>query len=168
MKIRDAKVGDELQIAQVQFDAWKATYDGVMPITLIESMDIQIYEKNWTEALKIQGKGKYLVAEIEGKIIGFATFGPARDSDLSETESAELVALNVTPKYWRKKVGSALLDQVLALVGNKYKYIYLWVAEKNHQAISFYQPFGFSLEGSIKENESHGGIKELRYVAPLC
>ena len=165
MFIREAQVDDSEDIASVQFDAWGAAYSGIMPEEFLSSMDLQAYKSNWKKSLANPGAGRYIVAEVEGKIVGFSVFGPARDGDLDKRADAELVAINVDPAHWGNNIGSKLLDAVVSEVSGSYRALYLWVAEKNKRARNFYEYHGFKLEGGKKKVPSHGYIAEVRYLS---
>lgn len=168
MQIRTAELMDAKCIATLHVDVWRAAYKGIMPDSLLDNMDINYCEQSWSKTLKAPGNGKYLVAQVDKELVGFATFGPARDTDLEEKNSAELVAINISPEYWRQAIGSQLLSSVIDSVKGKYTNLYLWVAENNIRAISFYERYGFNPDGKTKTDNSHGDIVELRYVARLC
>ncbi|WP_041523643.1 GNAT family N-acetyltransferase [Gilvimarinus agarilyticus] len=167
MHIREASVADAEEIAQVQLQAWKSAYSGIMPEEFIDSMDVEIYRSNWQRALKHSGPGRYLVAVNDDVLLGFSVFGPARDADLDGERSAELVGINVKPTAWRSGVGTALLRDVVKETSASYQTLYLWVAKQNVRAIQFYESHGFSLEGKEKTEESHGNVAEVRYVLPM-
>jgi len=167
MKIRRAEVTDAKCIARLHINVWRDTYMGIMPDSLLDNMDIDEYEKRWSKTLKDPGKGRYLVVDAGKELVGFATFGPARDEDLEGMNSAELVALNISSDYWRQNIGTDLLSAIIDSVKGNYKNLYLWVAEKNDRAISFYEKFGFIQDGKTKTGNSHGNIVELRYVLQM-
>lgn len=167
MNIREARFSDAEAIAQVQFQAWKSAYSGIMPDEFIDSMDMAIYRSNWQRALKHAGPGRYLVAVNDDGLLGFSVFGPARDTDLGGEHSAELVGINVKPTVWLSGVGTALLREVVKETSASYQALYLWVAKQNVRAIQFYESHGFSLEGKEKTEASHANVEEIRYVLPL-
>ena len=168
MIIRIPEVKDSEGIAKVQYEAWKSAYGEIMPAEFVKAMDVDVYTKNWHNALSKKGKGKYLVVEEGGEIIAFCTFGPARDEDLNSSKFAEIVAINVHPSHWRKSVGSKLLKSIFMATKSQYKFICLWVADENQQAKLFYENFGFNPDGNSKNIEQHGNIKEIRYVCGVC
>ena len=167
MQIRKAKIADAKCMAKLHIDVWQAAYKGIMPDVLLDNMDLHSYEQGWFNTLKSPGKGRYLVALLGEEIIGFATFGPARNKIIEATNPAELVAINVSPDYWREGIGSKLLLSIIDNVKLSYESLYLWVAEKNTRAVSFYENFGFIHDGKTKTDQSHGDIVELLYVAKL-
>ncbi|MEP4546295.1 MAG: hypothetical protein ABJ000_08965 [Saccharospirillum sp.] len=76
--VRKAKVGDEVRMAEIQVAAWRRAYSGMMSPALLDALDINQKTDMWRNALERAGKGSYLVAEVSGRVEGFAVFGPAR------------------------------------------------------------------------------------------
>ncbi len=140
-----------------------------MSAEFLNALSIDKRREMWKSALKQPGKGRYIVAEMQNCIQGFAVFGPARDNDLDES-ACELVAVNVHPNYWRQKLGSSLLKSVLdSALHENYKSVHLWVIRGNSSAISLYERFGFNYSGKSKIDCSHSGspIHEVRYSMSL-
>ncbi len=165
MEVRKAKVGDEARMAEIQVAAWQRAYSGIMSPALLDALDISQKTDMWRNALKRASKGSYIVAEINGRVEGFAVFGPARDQDLDESESAEIVSINIDPDKWGYGLGRSLASSMIdRLSTDGFGSIYLWVVEQNERAIRFYQRNGFIREGNIKADHKHSGIQELRLV----
>ena len=91
------------------------------------------------------------------EIAGFATWGPSRLEE--HVTELELYALNVSPRHQ----GSGLADLLMA-ESIADETCELWVADGNRRAISFYQRYGFRLDGADRRDEDHGGVVELRMV----
>jgi L-amino acid N-acyltransferase YncA len=167
--IRNARAGDEEAIANIHVLAWQVAYKDFMSNEYLSSLSVHARTKEWKDTLSNPGKGKYLIAEADGIIKGFAVYGPARDEDLDETAS-ELVALNIHPDSWRMKYGKSLLGAVIDNVASEnYKTIHLWVINGNTPAINLYHSFGFQNAGLSKIENSHSGypIHETRYSKTL-
>lgn len=162
--VRKAKVGDEVRMAEIQVAAWRRAYSGIMSPALLDALDINQKTAMWRNALERAGKGSYLVAEVNGRVEGFAVFGPARDKDLDGSESAEIVSINIDPDKWGYGLGCSLLNFMIERLSNDgYRSICLWVVEQNERAIRLYQRNGFVSEGKIKADPKHSGIQELRF-----
>jgi L-amino acid N-acyltransferase YncA len=170
-KIRTANLNDVERISCIHVNAWKKAYIDVMPKEYLNSLTAEDRMPMWEKALVSPGKGIYVVSEFKCEVQGFAVFGPARDEDISNLFTGELVALNVNPVVWSSGIGSALLEHVIACSsGYNWKSLYLWVVTTNARAISLYERYGFENEGKIKVDNSHSGnpITERRYVKTLC
>lgn len=80
---------------------------------------------------------RYLVAELEGEVIGYAVASYAGDI-------AELQRIGVDPARRRRGVAAALLDQVVAEApGTGADRLILEVREDNAGALAFYASRGF-------------------------
>ena len=161
--LRNPTVTDAPAIANLQCVTWRKAYTGVMPDAFLAGLDEAAFTVNWTRALASSGPGEYQVACIASSIIGFATFGPARDSSIGSLQLkgyAELAALNVHPEYWRCGVGARLLSEVEAALLGRYSTMYLWVADGNARAQAFYQKQGFRLFGDPRQSQRVEGVRE--------
>jgi GNAT superfamily N-acetyltransferase len=87
-------------------------------------------------------RGRVVVAEEDGRPIGFAAF-----------EGERLDALYVVPDRWDGGVGSRLLE-VAGPVS------VLWVLEDNHRGRRFYERHGWASDGA---EQDAFGANELRY-----
>lgn len=167
--IRSAQIGDEEAIANIHILAWQTAYNKFMSEEYLSSLSVHERTEGWRAALANPGKGKYLVATTDGSIRGFAVYGPARDEDLDDS-SSELVALNVHPDSWRRKIGYSLVSAVLDNTSlENYDSIHLWVIKGNTPAIKLYESFGFQDTGISKVDDFHSGrpLHELRYSRSL-
>lgn len=156
-------------MAEIQVASWRRAYSGIMSPSLLDALDINQKTDMWRNALERAGKGSYIVAEVNGRVEGFAVFGPARDQDLDGSETAEIVSINIDPDKWGYGIGRSLLSYMIdRLNTDGFGSIYLWVVEQNERAIRLYQRNGFVREGSIKTDPKHSGIQELRLVRNIA
>lgn len=104
-------MGDEVRMAEIQVAAWRRAYSGIMSPALLDALDINQKTAMWRNALERAGKGFYRVAEVNGRVEGFAVFGPARDKDLRSSRVATITRLNTSrprlsvPNQWLKLGG---------------------------------------------------------------
>lgn len=85
--------------------------------------------------------GDVLVAEANGKILGFAVL------EISEGR-AELDGLFVEPEHWRKRIGSALVEAVIREARRKGLTVLTVVASPSARA--FYERCGFTVEDATE------------------
>ena len=75
--IRLAEVQDAAAIAHVHVESWRTTYKGLVPeeylASLNEAKRVAVWQEWLTRDISI------FVAEVEGKIVGFASGGPIRE-----------------------------------------------------------------------------------------
>ena len=160
IRIRPATAEDIEAMAAVHAAGWEQGFAGIVPPELTPSLE--------TLAERMRERpGERLVAEIDGEVRGFCTFGPSRDAD-GEARVADIYVLFVDPRAWRGGVGKALVHQALAeLEKAGYDQVTLWSAAENARANDFYERLGFSLDGAEQTRESFGKVREIRYRRDL-
>lgn len=123
-------------------------------------MDAEAIASAWRESLAT-GRSRLYVAELDGRIAGYAGVGPERDPSASRT-TGELYALFVHPDAWRAGVGRALTDAAVDdLRAHGCDRVNLWVIEANARARAFYRRYGF-VETTDRTYSSLGDLPELR------
>jgi ribosomal protein S18 acetylase RimI-like enzyme len=104
------------------------------------------------------------VIKSDGKITGFITLGRSRDIDAA-SECGEVWGIYISPDYWRRGLGTILLNWGLKELGSRgLPSVTLWVLEDNRHARSFYEKQGFEFDGTVKTIELGKLINEVRYV----
>jgi ribosomal protein S18 acetylase RimI-like enzyme len=88
---------------------------------------------------------KYLIAEIQGKAVGYAKLGKKEVPEALEgMKFLELERLYVLTDYQNHKVGAALMSACIqCCVTQEFDVLWLGVWEHNTRAKKFYQDFGF-------------------------
>lgn len=82
--VRLATPDDADAIAAVHVASWKATYRGHMDDAFLESLSVENRTGMWRHMLaRRDDRCGIHVAGQQGDIVGFCSFGPARDDDLS-------------------------------------------------------------------------------------
>lgn len=93
-ELRLATETDVPALAALHVLGWQAAYRGLMPDDYLDGLDPCDRQVTWRELLATGTVA--LVAESEGALTGFASYGPSR-----EVEGAgELYALYVAPAAW--------------------------------------------------------------------
>jgi GNAT superfamily N-acetyltransferase len=161
--IREAQIEDARGVAQVNVASWQAAYPGLIDQTFLDSLDVDGRTESWQRILH-QRRGRVLVAEDEGSVIGFCAVGPAIDDDWGE-----VFAIYVDPQHWGHGVGRDLLvaaEHSLSEAG--VPRALLWVLEGNDRARVFYERQGWA-PGKPIRIEAIGGsdVTEVRYEKAL-
>lgn len=143
--------------------SWQAAYPGLIDQAFLDALEVDSRAKSWDRILR-QSRGKVLVAEEEGIVVGFCALGPA-----IEDSWGEVFAIYVDPARWGEGMGRDLLaagERALAEAG--FTNAVLWVLDGNARARAFYERQGWSL-GKPMRIESIGGrdVNEVRYEKPL-
>lgn len=180
LMIRDATVADARGIAVVHVDSWRAAYAGLIDQTVLDQQSVDAREAMWsawiTRSLAGESTGAYgpvahrlVVAELDDRIVGWASFGGGRDADFRDR--GEIAGLYAHPDVWSQGVGRALIRHAEdELRTSGWSRAYLWVLKGNERAIGFYRAHGWTADGGEKfgEGGSVQGLHELRLVTDLA
>ncbi|MBA3721419.1 MAG: GNAT family N-acetyltransferase [Parachlamydiaceae bacterium] len=164
LNIREAKIEEAHTIAQAEREI--AQEPG-----LFCSMPSELTDENVVNTISTfikNKKGIYLVAELEGQLIGHAFLEPYHVKSLSHVADLNIV---VHKGWQRKGVGKQLLAQiVLWAKSSGIEKIQLNVRATNFAAISLYRKFGFTEEGRLKKRVkiNHGYIDDIVMGLSLC
>lgn len=140
--IREANEQDICEILDIYNDAiinTTAVYD-YTPHTLED-------QKHWYQK-KIENKCPVLVFEENGKIAGFATFGPFRDWPAYKYTIEHSVHIN--PGYKQKGLGTFLLKALIEIAEEEeYITIVAGIDDSNIASIKLHEKLGFTYSGTI-------------------
>jgi GNAT superfamily N-acetyltransferase len=152
--IRRATAADALSIATVHVRSWKAAYPGLIPQTYLDALTPEDRLVTWDEVL---GRGPSpLTGTLVGvdatdDIVGFASFGPNRDDDMTDSGVGEVRALYVDPSAWGRGAGAKLLLAATdEFVRGSCHTATLWVLDTNDRARGFYERMGWRPDGVTK------------------
>lgn len=162
--IRPAVLGDAAAIAKVHIASWQEAYTGIVPAEILDNLDVQRREEQWRAHLQDAEREsiRIWVAEREGEIVGFASFGPSRDED-ADRHTWELYAIYLTPEAWGRGVARELMRTVLAQP-EAAETVTLWVLADNERARHFYRRHGFTPDGTERlEDFGPAQLQEVRY-----
>ena len=165
MRIRQAIIADAHRIAQIHVDGWRAAYRGRMPDEILDKLDVEKRAAFWGGRLADRECGVFVV-ELNERVVGFCDLIPTRDKDLDPKTTAEIVAIYVDPRHWRKGAGQALCRFALETAGREnYSAVTLWCLDSNVAARSFYEKVGFHLDGATKVDQSLKSheLREVRF-----
>lgn len=135
--IRDMQQEDIKQVQDVAKTTWNATYEGIIPSEAQENFLKSAYN---VEMMKQRLERSILyVAEVEGRVVGFANFSPVR-----EDGKVELGAIYLYPEQQGKGIGSALLQKGIKDLDGVNE-IYINVKKDNKIGTTFYEAKGFEV-----------------------
>ena len=138
--VRAATRADAAAIARVQYESWRTTYAGILPLDVINSVG-QRDAAEWQRRIeRASPDAATWIAERAGKAVGFASCGPAR-SDVERLDG-EIYALYVLQKHQRRGVGRELVRECARhFVRHGMFGLFLWVLRAN-RARMFYEALG--------------------------
>ena len=154
--IRKANISDSPRLAEIHVFGWRCAYkDFISMEFLINKHTVKKREEKFNEYLSDNNDyGKTYVFEENNIVKAFMTIGNCRDDDKND-ETFELQGIYVDPLFQRQKIGTHFVDYCIkeAHIQNK-KEIVLWVFEKNHESVKFYEKMGFNKDGKCKIMEN--------------
>ncbi|MEW8975692.1 MAG: GNAT family N-acetyltransferase [Exiguobacterium sp.] len=153
MRIREARPEDALAIARVHIDAWRETYQGIIPDSYLAQLSYEKRTKQWEQTLVDQ---RVYVVELEDEVVGFAQGGPNR----RDAREGELYAIYVLRASQGQGLGKALFQRIIEDLA-EYEAMQVSVLRDN-PACQFYERFGGRLlEESMIER---GGVELVQRV----
>jgi len=167
MLVRRAAITDALGIAEVHVRSWQEAYRGLMPQEVLDGLSVADRAAGWERNITAPSEGtQTLVVEREQRVVGWASFGRARDADA--VADAELWGIYAHPDAFGTGVGHLLISAVEdALRDQGYTSAYLWVLAGNSRASDFYERHGWHADGGTKVDERPGLVlNELRHLKP--
>ncbi|MEV0152287.1 GNAT family N-acetyltransferase [Micromonospora sp. NPDC050686] len=180
LTIRCEEPDDAEAVARVHIHGWQAGYAGIMPDEVLRRLNPVAWAQRRRDLGTADPEHPFstLLAEADGAVVGFATFGPYRNNqdraDLDLTRG-EIVGLYVEPAYWGAGTGPALLARARAgLAGRGWTDYRVWVLATAHRARRFFQRAGLSPDGErstypvpLAGGRPPVGLVELRYAGRL-
>ncbi len=136
---RRARASDSFAISGVHETSWRHAYNGIIPHRSLDTMVRRRDPKWWARA--IRNSTRILVLEVGSQIVGYATVGPNRVSELPQ--DGEVYELYLLPEYQGIGLGKQLFLAArgeLAALGMTTSLV--WVLEDNMQATHFYANAG--------------------------
>jgi len=166
--IRRASVDDADAVAEVHVASWRAAYRGIVAQEVLDGLSVaeraNAYRGHLADPSAELG---LFVCEDEGRVVAFATCGPAGDDEPAHV--AALYALYADPAAWDTGAGRALMSAVLSeLRGRGYRELVVIVLDDNGRARRFYERAGFALEATGEPLQGFDfDLTQARYRLPL-
>lgn len=148
--IRAARPEDARPVAEVHVASWRHAYRGLLPEDSLERQSVDDREAMWLGSFADPDpmSGAF-VAEVDGRIVGFASCGPSRDEDVPK-RTGEVPAIYVDPAVLGTGVGRELFEAATrALRDAGFARATLWVLEANALARRFYEKAGWGWDGAV-------------------
>lgn len=173
--VRRAQPGDARGIAEIHVGSWRATYAHILSAAALERLDVDRRALLWTRRLAAPAPGQAtLLAEVAGRLVGFALLGPTPDTDHDPATTGHVFAIHVDPQATGQGVGAVLLGGAVdALADAGYGAATLWVVGDNRRARRFYERAGWTPDGVSRreplavEGEAGDEVTVVRYRLTL-
>ena len=147
-RLRPVRPDDLDDLVRVNLAAFRAGNAAALSQEAAAQLSVDAARAQWRQFLEHQPVGATVtVAELAGRLCGFAGAGPARDDDL-DPSVGELYSLYVDPHLWAQGHGTAVHDAALdELVRGGFASVALWVLEDNERSRRFYRTRGWEPDG---------------------
>ena len=163
LTFREAQAEDAGLISRIYATSWREAYRGLLPQHSLDRLPDDYWVPTIRSWLMI-GQFAGLIAYEDDLPVGCAIFGRGRDE--SHSDWGEIVAVYLLPAYFRRGVGTALVQETLAALRQEgFCRFYLWCLAGADAAEAFYRKMQF------KPTSDHhffpiGGetAREIRYV----
>jgi ribosomal protein S18 acetylase RimI-like enzyme len=162
--IREANYEDAENITKMHIQSWQETYKNIVDQAYLDKLPdtFETRLKFRQEILAKKDNNIHLVAESEGKIIGFCDAGISREY---EGAKGEIYAIYLLKEYQGFAIGKKLFQQAVEfLLSNNLTPFTVSVLEDNMRARKFYEKNG-GVEIDIETIDIGGKTyEEVRYI----
>lgn len=146
--VRRATVDDAGGIAHVHVQAWREAYARQLPAEMLAGLEEEPRAVRWAAIIEDDVTDVF-VAEVDDRIVGWATSSNGRDEDAPVKR--ELEGIYVLRDVYGAGAGQLLLD---AAVGESPAY--LWMLDDNPRAEAFYRRNRFERDGVEHDRRMSG------------
>jgi GNAT superfamily N-acetyltransferase len=170
--VRLARTSDVDDIAAVQRRAWQHDFAGLLPESVLESLDVADLALQWGRALLAGESHRVFVAVAEGSgdVVGAASVGPASDTDLEGLSVGEIGVLFVDPDHQRRGHGSRLMHACVDMIkGARLHECVTWIALDDAPRRAFFTSAGWGPDSAYRDLQMAADdepltIREVRLV----
>ena len=145
MIVRRAREEDALAISRVRVATWLSTYRGMMPDSMLDSLDAEKGAEGWRKAARSPETGLWVAETDEEGVIGFACSGKKREE--TAPGDGKVYAIYVLKEKQGKGAGRELLRSSFSWLREQgHSSCVIWVLTENHASRNFYESMGGKLE----------------------
>ena len=153
-------------VAGIHHHGWTDSYRGLLPDAYLDELDADACRNRWVSALTDGTPLEILVAELDGRVVGFVAAGPSNDPDA--TVAGEIWDLWVAADARSRGVGSELLRVALDHLAERHPAALVWVLGGNARGRTFYSRAGAVHDGMARTTPVTGGtMTDVRYLWDL-
>jgi len=163
MEIIRATLDMAEDIGYVHAMSWQKAYRGIVPDEYLANFTPERRASIFRKMLP-ESQDEYYIAYLDNKPMGMMVLGKSRDEDADEN-TGEITAIYLLSEYWGKGYGKQMMDfAVNRLKEISCRTVTLWTLRENARARSFYEKYGFALDGAEKEMNLGKPYTIIRYV----
>ena len=147
--IRKVQQGDELNLAYIQIESWKAAFQDILSAEILQQATDLTHATAMYKQLLDENIGNGFILEVNSQPHCIAWWGKARDNDMPDY--AELICIHSLQDNWRKGCGTQMMNRIMDdMKAAGYDKVMLWVFTNNVRARKFYESCGFVTYGKVK------------------
>jgi GNAT superfamily N-acetyltransferase len=162
IQIRGGTRSDALDVARVHEEAWRSTYQGIIPHLHLEKIIAHRGPGWWERTLKRPGSGMLLLT-FNGTVQGYASFGAARIA--SSPKTGEIFELYLAPVFQGMGFGKQLFLEARRLLQRQgRRRLVVWALAENEPACAFYGRLGGTPSVSAPEHYGTVTLNRLAFV----
>lgn len=172
MTIRKAVISDVESIVDINIKTWQTTYKGIISDEVLskldETRDLKVERSRINfDKIEVEGvKVHQIVAVIDEKVVGFASYGKCRDeSKFNLEQTGEIYGLYILKAFQGRNIGRLLvqhaMQQLFELEG--YDKLLIWTLKEN-QSRGFYERMGGLLQYEKDITIGDQTLKEVGYL----
>jgi GNAT superfamily N-acetyltransferase len=161
--IRPAGLGDAAEIAGVQARSWQTSYRGILPDSILDTMNAARRVTMRREIL-LDSTALNLVAfdTTHRDLVGFCNAGPSRREG---TQVGELYEIYIVDRAKRFGLGREMFEHVTdGCRANRMSSMIVWVLDNNHHARRFYEAMGGRDASHVGSTVRGYPVVELSYL----
>jgi GNAT superfamily N-acetyltransferase len=169
--VREARADDARAIAEVSVASRRWSYRYLVAERDLEDLSVEQTTADFADGLaKLPPGAAVFVAELNGRVVGYAYVLPSPDADVP-AETSELGSLYVTEEVAGTGVAPTLMDAAIEHAhANGHGILTLWVRRENGRARRFYEKHGMRADGT-ERSRPHDVLptemNEIRYRMSL-
>lgn len=147
--------------AQVHYQAWRETYAGLMPESVLAAHTLERCRERSNDRQRANSANTFVALDRENgdRVVGFGTLSHFAREFVSVPDAGEIAALYVLREFQGQGIGRGLLEHCLAWLPRPRAA--LFVLKGNDKAVGFYAHMGFRLTG---HEVTQNGMTELEMV----
>ena len=170
--VRPARAGDAASLARLQVASWRCGFAGIVPPDLLAELTSeeaeQVWRDRWREAITNPPTSRHRVlAAVDGgpsrELAGFASAGPATDSDRWAGTDGEVYELRISPERTGQGHGGRLLHAVAdTLIEDGFHTVSIWTLEADTALRRFLESSGGAADGARAELDVGASVPVVR------
>ena len=160
--IRSAGMNDAAEIAHVQTSSWQTSYRGILPDSILDTMNAARRVSMRREILLDGNLNLVAFDSTHRDLVGFCNAGPSRREGAAV---GELYEIYIVDRAKRFGLGREMFECVTDWCrANRMSQMIVWVLDNNHHARRFYEAMGGRAATRVSSSVRGYPVVELSYL----